>query len=94
MSENLTLILLRKTHTPVFDSVITPMLLLLISVMAPVVESNSMGIFTFLKKESSMMPPDKSLAVPSPAPAVASMAYVRSIRVRNLDLFARLLKLW
>ncbi len=94
MSENLTLILLRNVQSPAFESVITPMLLLLISVIAPVVESDSIGMFIFLKKVSDMILPAKSLAVPSPAAAVACMGYVRSIKVRNLDLFARLLKLW
>ena len=67
------------------------MLLLLISVIAPVVESNSMGMFTFLKNVSCRFVPVHSAVASAPLAAVKLRAYVLSIKVLNLDLFARLL---
>ncbi len=70
------------------------MLLLFISVMAPVVESNSIGMLHFLKNVSFTTVAAQSLVVPFPAPAMTFNVYVLSISVRNLDLLARLLKDW
>ncbi len=72
----------------------TPMLLLFISVIAPVVESNSMGMLHFLKNVSFTSVAAQSLVVPFPAPARTFNVYVLSISVRNLDLLARLLNDW
>jgi len=70
------------------------MLLLRISVIAPVVESNSIGTLHFLKKVSLITLKAESLAVPLPPRPCALMLMVLSISVRNLLLLARLLKLW
>lgn len=72
----------------------TPMLLERISVMAPAVLSNSMGILTFLKNVSFIISSPHFVVVPLPDPEPAFSVYVRSIRVRNRPLFAKLLKLW
>lgn len=89
-SENLNLIFEVNPAIPSLEMRSTPRLLDLISVIAPVVKLNSMGMLHFLKKVSSIM----SSKVPASTPASDTSAYVRSMRVRKRDLLLKLLKLW